>query len=86
MGCGNSTKKQTKLQPVNTQKLPSEIPIAAPITSITKNELKTGFTSKDAFITETSGDIHKHYDFGKVLGKGIYYSYRIIWRSDACYT
>ena len=74
MGCGISQKKeqrQTTAQSNKEEKTQQNQIPAQPL-SIQSNELKKGFTSKDAFISETTGDIHDHYIFGKVLGKGTF--------------
>jgi hypothetical protein len=49
---------------------------------VSKNESNKGLASADnkaVFISEAVGDIHAHYEFGKVLGKGTRYFIRLVW-------
>lgn len=69
MGCG--TQKASVVNPTMHNKNP-------PLSN--NNKALNSLDSKGVFISQGTGDIHTHYDFGKVLGKGTVII-RVIWAS-----
>jgi hypothetical protein len=67
MGCG--TQKSSVINPTVQNK-------NAPLSN--NNKALSSVDNKGVFISQGTGDIHTHYDFGKVLGKGTVII-RLIW-------